>query len=75
MPIFWNGTKWIVSVSDVDEKLKNYVRIDKLFVTDITQPPIFAGQIAKVGNALYIAESTDSPNSWRKVMLEPNDTL
>lgn len=75
LQIVWNGTKWIASASDVDEKLKNYVRIDKLFVTDITQSPIFAGQIARVGNALYIAESTDSANSWRKVMLEPNDTL
>ena len=75
MPIFWNGTKWIISASDVDAKLTEYVRIDKLFVTDITQPPIFAGQIAKVGSALYIAESTNSTNSWRKVMLEPNDTL
>lgn len=75
MPIFWNGTKWIVSVSDVDEKLKDYVRIDKLMASDITQAPAFAGQIAKVDSALYIAESTTSTNSWRKVMLEPNDTL
>ena len=43
--------------------------------SDITQAPAFAGQIAKVDGALYIAESTDSANSWRKVMLEPNDTL
>ena len=75
MQIIWNGTKWIVNASDVDEQLKNYVRIDKLFTTDISQAPEFAGQIARAGNALYIAESTDSANSWRKVMLEPNDTL
>lgn len=75
MQIIWNGTKWIVNASDVDEQLKNYVRIDKLMASDITQPPTFAGQIAKVDNALYIAESTTSINSWRKVMLEPNDTL
>ena len=75
MPIFWNGTKWIVSASDVDEKLKDYVRIDKLMASDITQAPAFAGQIAKVDSVLYIAESTTSTNSWRKVMLEPNDTL
>ena len=75
MPIFWNGTKWIISASDVDEKLKDYVRIDKLMASDITQLPIFAGQIAKVDSALYIAESTTGTNSWRKIMLEPNDTL
>ena len=75
MPVFWNGTKWIVSASDVDEKLKDYVRIDKLMASDITQAPAFAGQIAKVDSTLYIAESTASTNSWRKVMLEPNDTL
>ena len=75
MPIFWNGTKWIIGASDVDEKLKDYVRIDKLMASDITQAPAFAGQIAKVDSVLYIAESTTSTNSWRKVMLEPNDTL
>lgn len=64
-----------VSASDVDEKLKDYVRIDKLMANDITQVPAFAGQIAKVDSALYIAESTTGTNSWRKIMLEPNDTL
>ena len=75
MPVFWNGTKWVVNAADVSDRLKDYVRIDKLMASDITQAPAFAGQIAKVDSALYIAESTTSTNSWRKVMLEPNDTL
>lgn len=75
MPVFWNGTKWVANAADVGDRLKDYVRIDKLMATDVTQAPAFAGQIAKVDGALYIAESTISTNSWRKVMLEPNDTL
>ena len=75
MPIFWNGTKWIISASDVDEKLKDYIRIDKLFTTDISRAPEFAGQIAIANDALYVAESTASTNSWRMATLQPNDTL
>jgi hypothetical protein len=74
MPVFWNGTKWVVSASDVGEKLKEYVRIDKIFTTDVTQPPAFAGQMAILNNTLYIAESTDL-GSWRMVTLQPNDHL
>lgn len=75
MPVFWNGTKWIVSASDVGEKLKEYVRIDKLFTTDVTQPPAFAGQMAIINNTLYIAESANGVGSWRIVTLQPNDHL
>lgn len=75
MPVFWNGTKWIVSASDVGEKLKEYVRIDKLFATDTNKTPDFAGQIAIQGDVLYIAESTEGPGSWRIVALQPNDHL
>ena len=75
MPIFWNGTKWVVSASDVGEKLKEYVRIDKLMATDMTQAPAFAGQMIIDNNTLYIAESTEGPGSWRIVYLQPNDHL
>lgn len=74
MPVFWNGTKWVVSASDVGEKLKEYVRIDKIFTTDVSQPPAFAGQIAILNDTLYIAESTEL-GSWRMVTLQPNDHL
>ena len=75
LQVIWNGTKWIANNVDIDAKLAEYVRIDKLFTTDVNQPPAFAGQIAVVDNTLYIAESTASTNSWRKATLQPNDTL
>lgn len=75
MPVFWNGTKWVVNAADVGDKLKDYVRIDKLMATDMTQAPAFAGQMIIDNNILYIAESTKGPGSWRIVYLQPNDHL
>lgn len=75
MPVFWNGTKWIVNAADVGDRLKDYVRIDKLMATDMTQAPAFAGQMIIDNNTLYIAESTAGPGSWRIVYLQPNDHL
>lgn len=75
MPVFWNGTKWVASASDVGEKLKEYVRIDKLMAADPSQTPLFAGQMIIQNNTLYIAESTEGPGSWRIVTLQPNDHL
>ena len=75
MPVFWNGTKWIVNAADVSDRLKDYVRIDKLMATDITQAPAFAGQMIINNNTLYIAESTEGPGSWRIIPLQPNDHL
>lgn len=75
MPVFWNGTKWIVNAADVGDRLKDYVRIDKLMATDVTQAPAFAGQMIIVNDTLYIAESTEGPGSWRIISLQPNDHL
>lgn len=75
MPVFWNGTKWVVNAADVGDRLKDYVRIDKLMATDVTQAPAFAGQMIINNNTLYIAESTEGPGSWRIVYLQPNDHL
>lgn len=75
MPVFWNGTKWVVNAADVGDRLKDYVRIDKLVASDITQAPAFAGQMVIDNNTLYIAESTAGPGSWRIVYLQPNDHL
>lgn len=75
MPVFWNGIKWIVNAADVGDRLKDYVRIDKLMVTDVTQAPAFAGQMIIVNNTLYVAESTEGPESWRIISLQPNDHL
>ena len=75
MPVFWNGTKWVVNAADVGDRLKDYVRIDKLMATDMTQAPAFAGQMIIDNNTLYIAESTEGPGSWRIVYLQPNDHL
>ena len=75
MPVFWNGTKWVVNAADVGDKLKDYVRIDKLMATDVTQAPAFAGQMIIVNDTLYVAESTEGPGSWRIIPLQPNDHL
>ena len=75
MPVFWNGTKWVVNAADVGDKLKDYVRIDKLMATDVTQAPAFAGQMIIVNDTLHVAESTEGPGSWRLVALQPNDHL
>ena len=75
MPVFWNGTKWVVNAADVGDRLKDYVRIDKLMATDVTQAPAFAGQMIIVNDTLYIAESTEGPGSWRIISLQPNDHL
>ena len=75
MPVFWNGTKWVINAADVGDRLKDYVRIDKLMATDMTQAPAFAGQMIIDNNTLYIAESTAGPGSWRIVYLQPNDHL
>jgi len=75
MPVFWNGTKWVVNAADVGDKLKDYVRIDKLMATDVTQAPAFAGQMIINNDTLYVAESTEGPGSWRIIPLQPNDHL
>ena len=75
MPVFWNGTKWVVNAADVGDRLKDYVRIDKLMATDVTQAPAFAGQMIINNDTLYVAESTEGPGSWRIIALQPNDHL
>ena len=75
MPVFWNGTKWVVNAADVGDRLKDYVRIDKLMATDVTQAPAFAGQMIINNDTLYVAESTEGPGSWRIIQLQPNDHL
>ena len=75
MPVFWNGTKWVVNAADVGDRLKDYVRIDKLMATDMTQAPAFAGQMIINNDTLYVAESTEGPGSWRIIPLQPNDHL
>lgn len=75
MPVFWNGTKWVVNAADVGDILKDYVRIDKLVATDVTQAPAFAGQMIINNDTLYVAESTEGPGSWRIISLQPNDHL
>lgn len=75
MPVFWNGTKWVINAADVGDRLKDYVRIDKLMATDVTQAPAFAGQMIINNDTLYVAESTEGPGSWRIIQLQPNDHL
>ena len=48
---------------------------NKLVATDITKAPDFAGQVAVSYGSIYIAESTEGPESWRIVLLQPNDHL
>jgi hypothetical protein len=47
----------------------------KLVATDVTKAPDFVGQVAVSYDSIYIAESTEGPESWRIVLLQPNDHL
>lgn len=60
---------------DIENKLKDYIHIDKIVATDITKAPDFAGQVAVSYGSIYIAESTEGHGSWRIVQLQPNDHL
>lgn len=65
----------LAKTTDIENKLKDYVRIDKIVATDITKTPDFAGQVAISYGQIYIAESTEGPGAWRIVQLQPNDHL
>lgn len=65
----------LAKTTDVENKLKDYVRIDKIVATDITKTPDFIGQVAVSYGSIYIAESTEGPGAWRIVQLQPNDHL
>lgn len=65
----------LAKTTDIENKLKDYVRIDKIVATDITKAPDFAGQVTVSYGSIYIAESTESPGAWRIVQLQPNDHL
>lgn len=75
-----NGeTVYFLSGKDVIKAIKNIQppSIDggKLVATDVTKAPDFAGQVAISYGSIYIAESTEGPESWRIVLLQPNDHL
>lgn len=59
----------------VENKLKDYIHIDKIVATDVTKTPDFIGQVAVSNGQIYIAESTEGPGAWRIVQLQPNDHL
>lgn len=65
----------LAKTTDIENKLKDYIHIDKIVATDITKAPDFAGQVAVSYGSIYIAESTEGPGSWRIVQLQPNDHL
>lgn len=76
LQVVWDGTKWIANNVDIDAKLAEYVRKDSIVATDITKAPAFVGQIAvSSAGTIYIAESDTGPESWRVVVLQPNDHL
>ena len=76
LQVVWNGTKWIANNVDIDAKLAEYVRKDSIVATDTTKAPAFVGQIAvSSAGTIYIAESDTGPESWRVVVLQPNDHL
>ena len=72
-------TVYFLSGKDVIKAIKNiqHPSIDgsKLVATDVTKAPDFAGQVAISYGSIYIAESTEGPESWRIVLLQPNDHL
>ena len=67
--------KGLAKTTDVENKLKDYIHIDKIVATDVTKTPDFIGQIAVSNGQIYIAESTEGPGAWRIVLLQPNDHL
>lgn len=76
LQIVWDGTKWIANNVDIDEKLKEYVRKDKITATDIIKTPDFIGQVAVSGGQIYIAKSLDLGSAgWNVIRTEPIDTL
>ena len=76
-----NLVKWLYFLSgkDVIKAIKNIqtptIDGNKLVATDVTKAPDFAGQVAISYGSIYIAESTEGPESWRIVLLQPNDHL
>lgn len=72
-------TVYFLSGKDIINAVKNiqHPSIDgsKLVATDVTKAPDFAGQVAISYGSIYIAESTEGPESWRIVLLQPNDHL
>ena len=76
LQVIWNGTKWIANNVDIDAKLAEYVRKDKITATDITKTPDFLGQVAVSGGNIYIAKSIDHGDAgWNIIRSEPIDTL
>ena len=65
----------LAKTTDIENKLKDYIHIDKIVATNITKAPDFAGQVAVSYGSIYIAESTEGPGAWRIVQLQPNDHL
>ena len=72
-------TVYFLSGKDIIEAIKNIqvpsIDGSKLVATDVTKAPDFAGQVAISYGSIYIAESTEGPESWRIVLLQPNDHL
>ena len=72
-------TVYFLSGKDVIKAIKNIqppsIDGSKLVATDVTKTPDFAGQVAISYGSIYIAESTEGPESWRIVLLQPNDHL
>lgn len=70
---------YFLSGKDVINAIKNIqtpsIDGSKLVATDVTKAPDFAGQVAISYGSIYIAESTKGPESWRIVLLQPNDHL
>lgn len=72
-------TVYFLSGKDVIKAIRNIqppsIDGSKLVATDVTKAPDFAGQVAISYGSIYIAESTEGPESWRIVLLQPNDHL
>lgn len=65
----------LAKTTDIENKLKDYIHINKIVATDITKTPNFIGQVAVSNGQIYIAESTEGPSAWCIVQLQPNDHL
>lgn len=65
----------LAKTTDVDEKLKGYIKIDKITSTDTSKAPDFVGQIAIESGVFYIAETATGPEGWRILEVQHGDHL
>ena len=55
--------------------MSQYIKKSEIVATSINKVPAFAGQIAVVGDTIYIANGTESELNWKSMATRPIDVL